>query len=74
MKGPSRDVPYIEKTIEKPISLWNTIIRAYDWLLDFDLIAENLGALGKSQNKIYQSQSVSLHHGQQRLDGDIFKQ
>ena len=46
------DVPY-SRTIVKRKSLSNTMIRAYIWLLDFDLIPENLGDLTKNQIKMY---------------------
>ena len=46
------DVPY-SRTIVKRKSLSNTMIRAYNWLLDFDLIPENLGDLTKNQIKMY---------------------
>ena len=41
------DVP-CSRTIVKRKSLSNTMIRAYNWLLDFDLIPENLGDLTKN--------------------------
>ena len=44
------DVPY-NRAIVKRKKLSNTMIRAYNWLLDFDLIPENLGDLTKNQNK-----------------------
>ena len=40
------DVPY-SRTMSKRKSLSNTMIRAYNWLLEFDLIPENLGDLTK---------------------------
>ena len=43
------------KSKVKRKSLSNTMIRAYNWLLDFDLIPENLGDLTKNQIKMYTS-------------------
>ena len=44
------DLPY-SRTIVKRKSLSNTMIRAYNSLLDFDLIPENFGDLTKNQTK-----------------------
>ena len=46
------DVPY-SRTIVKRKSLSNTMIRVYNWLLDFDLIPENLEVLTEKQIKTY---------------------
>ena len=44
------DVPF-SRTIVKQKSLSNTMTRAYNWFLDFDLLPENLGELTKNQIK-----------------------
>ena len=54
------DVP-CSRTIVKRKSLSNTMIRAYNWLLDFDLIPENLGDLTKNQIKVYIKDILSVY-------------
>ena len=54
------DVP-CSRTIVKRKSLSNTMIRAYNWLLDFDLIPENLGDLTKNQIKMYIKDILSVY-------------
>ena len=46
------DVPY-SRTIGKRKLLSNTMIRAYNWLLDFDKFPENLRDLTKNQIKMF---------------------
>ena len=54
------DVPY-SRTIVKRKSLSNTMIKAYKWLLDFDLIPENLGDLTQNQIKMYIKDILSVY-------------
>ena len=54
------DVSY-SRTIVKQKSLSNTMIRAYNWLLDFDLIPENLGNLTKNQIKMFIQEILSVY-------------
>ena len=46
------DVPHSRTNVKRK-SLSKTMIRAYNWLLDFDLIPENLEDLTKNQVKVY---------------------
>ena len=55
------DVPY-SRTIVKRKSLSNTIIRAYKWLLDFDLVPQNLEDLTKNQIKMYIKDILSVYN------------
>ena len=54
------DVPY-SRTDVKRKSLSSTIIRAYKWLLDFELIPENLEDLTKNQVKMYIKDALSVY-------------
>ena len=65
------DVPY-SRTIVKRISLSNTMIRAYNWLLDFDLFPENLGDLTKNQIKMYVKDILSVYIMNNRSLMEIF--
>ena len=65
------DVPY-SRTLVKRKSLSNTMIRAYNWLLDFDLFLENLGELIKNQIKTYIKDILSVYNMNNRGLKDIF--
>ena len=65
------DVPY-SRTIVKRKSLSNTMIRTYNWLLDFDLIPENLGDLTKNQIKMYTKDFSSVYIIYNRFDVNLF--
>ena len=65
------DVPY-SRTLVKGKSLSNTMIRAYNWLLDFDLFPENLGELTKNQIKTYIKDILSVYNMNNRGLIDIF--
>ena len=54
------DVPYSRTTVKRK-SLSNTMIKAYNWLLDFDLIPENLDVLTKNQIKLYIKDILSVY-------------
>ena len=66
------DVPY-SGTIVKRKSLSNTMIRAYNWLLDFDLMPEILGDLTKNQGKMYINDISSVYIMNKLFDGSIFR-
>ena len=54
------DIPYSRTSVKRK-SLSNTMIRAYNWLLDFGLIPENLGDLTKNQIKLYIKDILSVY-------------
>ena len=54
------DVPY-SRTMVKQKSLSNTMIRAYNWLMDFDLIPESLEALTKNEINVYLTDILSVY-------------
>ena len=54
------DVTYSRTNVKRK-SLSNTMIRAYNWLPDFDLIPENLEDLTKNQVKMYIKDALSVY-------------
>ena len=65
------DVPYSRTNVKRK-SLSNTMIRVYNWLLDFDLIPENLEELTKNQVKMYIKDALSVHIMNNRDFMEIF--
>ena len=54
------DVPYSRTKVQRK-SFSNTMIRAYNWLLDFDLVPENVGDLTKNQIEMYIKGILSVY-------------
>ena len=65
------DVPYSRTNVKRK-SLSNTMIRAYNSLLDFDLIPENLEDLMKNQIKMYIKDALSVYIKNNRDLMEIF--
>ena len=65
------DVLYSQTNVKRK-SLSNTMIRAYNWLLDFDLIPENLENLTKNQVKMHIKDVLSVYIMNKRDLMEIF--